>query len=146
MAPEFELATDGEGKVALSDLRGKRVVLFFYPKDDTSGCTKEACSFRDRISEFEEQEVVVLGISPDDVKSHDKFVNKYDLNFPLLSDPGHAVADAYGTWGKKKMYGREYEGIHRTTFLIGADGRLEKVFRKVKPAESAAEVLAEIHR
>jgi len=141
-APEFELETDGGRAVALADLRGKRVVLFFYPKDDTSGCTKEACGFRDRIPEFEAHDVVVLGISPDDVRSHDKFVSKYDLNFPLLSDPGHVVADAYGTWGPKKLYGREYEGVHRTTFLIGADGTMERVWKKVKPADHASEILA----
>ena len=142
MAPDFELQTDGGRSVRLSDLRGKRVVLFFYPKDDTSGCTKEVCGFRDRLPDFGEDGVVVLGISPDDVRSHDRFVAKHGLNFPLLSDPGHVVADAYGAWGKKKMYGREYEGILRTTFLIDGDGRVERVFEKVKPADHAAEVLA----
>lgn len=142
MAPDFELETDGGHRVRLADLRGKRVILFFYPKDDTSGCTKEACGFRDKLPDFGERDVVVLGISPDDVKSHDKFTAKYGLNFPLLSDPGHAVAEAYGTWGKKKMYGREYEGIHRTTFLIGTDGTVETVWEKVKPADHAADILA----
>ena len=142
MAPDFELETDGGRAVRLSALRGKRVILFFYPKDDTSGCTKEACGFRDRLPSFEGHDVVILGISPDDVRSHDRFVAKYELNFPLLADPGHVVADAYGTWGKKKMYGGEYEGILRTTFLIGADGRVERVWAKVKPADHATDILA----
>jgi peroxiredoxin Q/BCP len=144
MAPEFTLPSDGDGEVRLSDLRGRRVVLYFYPKDDTSGCTKQACAFRDEASAFESHDAVVLGVSPDPVKSHDRFRDKHGLNFPLLSDEDHAVAEAYGAWGTKKMYGREYEGILRSTFLIGKDGRIEKVFRKVKPAENAADVLAEL--
>jgi peroxiredoxin Q/BCP len=140
-APDFELQSDGGDTVRLSDFRGRRVVLYFYPKDDTSGCTKEACGFRDAIPELEELDAVVLGVSPDGVASHVKFRDKYDLNFPLLADPDHEVAAAYGVWGKKKMYGREYEGILRTTFLIGADGTVEKVFEKVKPAAHAEEVV-----
>ena len=144
LAPEFELESDRGETVRLKDLRGKRVVLFFYPRDDTSGCTREACGFRDRLPEFETRETVVFGVSPDDVRSHEKFRDKYDLNFPLLADPGHKVADEYGVWGEKKMYGRKYEGIHRTTFLIDAEGRVEKVYKKVKPAKHAEELLADI--
>jgi len=143
-APDFELATDGGGSVKLSDLRGKRVVLYFYPKDDTSGCTKQACGFRDTRDEFEERNAIVLGVSPDKVTSHDRFRDKYELNFPLLSDPDHSVAEAYGAWGKKKMYGREYEGILRTTFVIDEQGTIEKVYEKVKAAENAGEVLRDL--
>ncbi len=144
MAPDFELSSDSGDTVSLADLRGRRVVLYFYPKDDTSGCTKEACGFRDALPEFDAQGAVVLGVSPDDVDSHEKFRDKYDLNFPLLADPDHAVAEAYGAWGKKKLYGREYEGVLRSTFLIDPDGRVEKIYRKVKPAEHAEEILAEL--
>ena len=143
-APDFELATDGGGSVRLSDLRGKRVVLYFYPKDDTSGCTKQACAFRDTRDEWKERNVIVLGVSPDKVASHDRFRDKYDLNFPLLSDPDHSVAEAYGAWGKKKMYGREYEGILRTTFVIDEQGTIEKVYEKVKAAENASQVLQDL--
>ena len=144
LAPDFELATYEGGTVKLSDLRGRRVVLYFYPKDDTSGCTKEACGFRDQAPALEQRNALVLGISPDGVASHEKFRDKYELNFPLLSDPDHAVAEAYGAWGKKKMYGREYEGILRSTFVIDPDGRIEKVYAKVKPAEHAEQVLADL--
>jgi len=143
-APEFDLATDGGGRVRLSDLRGERVVLYFYPKDDTSGCTKEACGFRDSMTAFRARGIRVLGVSPDDVASHDRFRDKFDLNFPLLSDPDHAVAEAYGAWGTKKMYGREYEGILRSTFVIGPDGLVEKVYPKVKPAEHAEQILSDL--
>ncbi len=144
VAPDFDLATDGDGRIRLSELKGRRVVLYFYPKDDTSGCTKQACAFRDSIDEFTDREILVLGVSPDDVRSHDRFRDKYGLNFPLLSDPDHAVASAYGAWGAKKMYGREYEGILRSTFVIGADGRIERVYPNVKPAENAAQILADL--
>ncbi|MFW6039830.1 MAG: thioredoxin-dependent thiol peroxidase [Gemmatimonadota bacterium] len=144
MAPDFSLSSDRGDTVRLADLRGRRVVLYFYPKDDTSGCTKEACGFRDALPRFDAQGAVVLGVSPDDVGSHEKFRDKYDLNFPLLADPDHAVAEAYGAWGKKKLYGREYEGVLRSTFVIDADGRIEKVYRKVKPAGHAEEILAEL--
>ena len=140
-APAFELESDRGEAVRLEDFRGRRVVLYFYPRDDTSGCTKEACGFRDALPDFEDVDAVVLGVSPDDVASHVKFRAKYGLNFPLLADPDHEVAEAYGVWGTKKMYGREYEGILRTTFVIGADGRVEKVFEKVKPAGHAEEIL-----
>jgi len=158
-APDFALPSDRGDTIRLADLLGRRVVLYFYPKDDTSGCTVEACGFRDSLtsgctveacgfrdslSSFEERDVVVLGVSPDPVRSHERFRDKYDLNFPLLADEDHAVALAYGAWGTKRMYGREYEGILRSTFIIGPDGRVEKAFRKVKPAEHAAEVLEEL--
>ena len=144
LAPDFELPSDRGDTVRLSDLRGRRVILYFYPKDDTSGCTKEACGFRDALPSLEERNAAVLGVSPDPVRSHERFRDKYDLNFPLLADEDHAVAESYGAWGKKMMYGREYEGVLRSTFLIDQDGRIEKVYRKVKPAEHAVEVLAEI--
>lgn len=143
-APDFTLESDTGETVRLADLRGRRVVLYFYPKDDTSGCTKEACGFRDEREAYENRDVTVLGVSPDDVASHVKFRDKYDLNFPLLADPDHAVAEAYGAWGKKKLYGREYEGVLRSTFLIGPDGNIEKIYRKVKPAEHAAEILEDL--
>ena len=143
-APDFALPSDAGEIVRLADLRGRRIVLYFYPKDDTSGCTKEACAFRDTRPAFEDRDVVVLGVSPDDVASHEKFRDKYDLNFPLLADADHAVAEAYGAWGKKKMYGREYEGVLRSTFVIGPDGRLEKIYRKVKPAEHAEQILSDL--
>lgn len=145
-APEFELATDEGETVRLADLHGRRVVLFFYPKDDTGGCTKEACGFRDARAEFAEAGDVLLGVSPDDVESHRRFRDKFDLNFPLLADPEHEVADAYGVWGAKKLYGREYEGIHRTTFVIGPDGRVERVYRNVKPDGHAAAILQDLAR
>jgi peroxiredoxin Q/BCP len=141
-APDFNLPSDRGETVRLSDLKGRRVVLYFYPKDDTSGCTREACGFRDALPEIEERNAIVLGVSPDSVRSHERFRDKYELNFPLLADEDHSVAEAYGAWGKKKMYGREYEGILRSTFVIGADGRVEKAYRKVKPADHAAEILA----
>jgi peroxiredoxin Q/BCP len=123
-APDFTLPSDRGDSVRLSDLRGTRVILFFYPKDDTPGCTKEACGFRDAMPAIMEHNATVLGVSADPVASHERFRDKYDLNFPLLADVDHAVAEAYGAWGKKKMYGREYEGILRSTFLIGEDGRI----------------------
>lgn len=144
MAPDFELATDGGGSLKLSDLLGKRVVLYFYPKDDTSGCTKQACGFRDNQAALTGKNAIVIGVSPDGVASHDRFRDKYELNFPLLSDPDHSVANAYGAWGKKKMYGREYEGVLRSTFVIDADGRIEKVYTKVKAAENARQVLEDL--
>lgn len=144
LAPDFELATDGGGSTQLSDLLGKRVVLYFYPKDDTSGCTKQACGFRDYQAGLAEQNAIVIGVSPDGVASHDRFRDKYDLNFPLLSDPDHAVAEAYGAWGKKKMYGREYEGILRSTFVIDVEGRIEKVYSKVKAVDNPRQVLEDL--
>ena len=141
-APRFDLPSDQGGTVALDALRGRPVVLYFYPKDDTSGCTTQACEFRDRWQDVQARGAVVLGVSPDGVRSHGKFREKYQLPFPLLADEDHAVAEAYGAWGEKSMYGRRYQGILRTTFLIDRDGRVARVFRKVKPKGHAAEVLA----
>lgn len=141
-APAFSLATDTGETVSLKDFKGKPVVLYFYPKDDTTGCTLEACEFRDSWGAVTKAGAVVLGVSPDSVTSHQKFKKKYELPFPLLADEGHAVADSYGVWGEKSMYGRKYQGILRTTFLIGGDGRIVRIFEKVKPRGHAAEVLA----
>ena len=145
-APEFTLrGVDGDGEeveVRLADLRGNRVVLYFYPKDDTSGCTVQACAIRDAWPEFGGAEAVVLGVSPDDVESHRRFGAKYDLPFTLLADPDHTVADAYDVWKEKSMYGRKYMGVERTTFLIDSDGTVARVFPRVKPREHAEEVLA----
>ena len=141
-APAFKLPASGGETISLKDLKGKPVVLYFYPKDDTSGCTTEACEFRDHWKAVQKAGAVVLGVSPDPVAAHDKFRAKYKLPFPLLADVDHAVAEAYGVWGEKSMYGRKYFGILRTTFLIGADGRIVRVFEKVKPKGHAVEVLA----
>jgi peroxiredoxin Q/BCP len=141
-APAFSLPSDEGTTVALKDLKGRKVVLYFYPKDDTSGCTIEACEFRDSWAAVRRAGAVVLGVSPDGIASHQKFKRKYELPFTLLADEDHAVAEAYGAWGEKSMYGRKYQGILRTTFVIGTDGRIEKVFQKVKPKGHAAEVLA----
>jgi peroxiredoxin Q/BCP len=141
-APPFTLPADDGSTVSLAGLRGRPVVLYFYPKDDTSGCTVEACEFRDRWSDVQATGAVLLGVSPDPVASHVKFRRKHALPFPLLADTDHRVAEAYGVWGEKSMYGRKYLGVHRTTFVIGADGRIRRVFEKVKPKGHAAEVLA----
>ena len=125
----------------MNGLKGKKVVLYFYPKDDTSGCTVEACEFRDSWGAVERAGAVVLGVSPDGVASHLKFKNKHSLPFPLLADEDHAVAEAYGAWGEKSMYGRKYHGILRTTFVIDEAGRIARIFEKVKPKGHAAEVL-----
>jgi peroxiredoxin Q/BCP len=141
-APDFELATDTGKQVRLSDFRGSPVVLFFYPKDDTPGCTKEACSFRDAYAEFQERGAVVLGISPDGEASHVKFRDKYSLPYTLLSDPEREVAKAYDVWREKTMYGKTAFGIHRSTFVIGPDGTVVKAMRGVKPDGHADQVLA----
>ncbi|HEY2327252.1 MAG TPA: thioredoxin-dependent thiol peroxidase [Gaiellaceae bacterium] len=141
-APDFVLQTDTGETIKLSDLRGKQVVLYFYPKDDTPGCTAQACGIRDAWGEFEQAGAVVLGVSPDDAKSHDKFKQKYSLPFTLLADEGHHVADAYGVWGEKSYMGRTYFGVDRSTFVIDADGNVKKIFHKVKPATHADDVLA----
>ena len=130
-APPFRMKTDGGGEVTLESLRGKQVVLYFYPKDDTSGCTKEACGFRDKLPEFGPG-VEVIGVSPDSISSHERFKAKYGLNFRLASDPDHEVAEAYAAWTEKSMYGRKYMGIERSTFLIDENGRIAGVWRKVK--------------
>ena len=136
LAPDFELPSDTGEPVRLSDLRGRRVVLYFYPKDDTSGCTTQACGFRDAYPEIEEANAVVLGVSPDGVKSHQKFKSKHNLPFTLLVDEDHAVAEAYGVWGEKSMYGKKYMGINRSHFVIDEEGRLVDVQVKVSPKDS----------
>jgi peroxiredoxin Q/BCP len=141
-APDFELLDDTNIPRKLSDFRGKNVILYFYPEDDTPGCTKEACNFRDDYSAYEKADIVILGVSPDTVASHVKFKKKFQLPFPLLADVGHKVCDLYGVWGPKKFMGREYEGVLRTTFLIDKDGNIAKVFEKVRPAEHSAELLS----
>jgi thioredoxin-dependent peroxiredoxin len=135
-APDFTAVTDTGATVKLSDFRGKRVVLFFYPKDNTSGCTTQACGFRDNYPVIEGKNAVVLGVSPDNEKSHQKFKTKYDLPFTLLVDSDHAVADAYGVWGEKSMYGKKYMGIIRSHFIINEAGRIADAQVKVSPAES----------
>ena len=140
-APDFSLESDSGETVSLSQLRGKPVVLYFYPRDDTPGCTTEACEFRDAWSDVKRTGAVVLGVSPDTAASHKKFKTKFKLPFPLLADPNHKVAERYGAWGERSMYGRKFMGILRTTFVIGPDGRILKVFERVKPKGHAAEVL-----
>jgi peroxiredoxin Q/BCP len=141
-APDFELQTDSGDTVKLSSLRGKPVVLYFYPKDNTSGCTTQACGIRDAWSEFEAAGAVVLGVSPDGVSSHAKFKGDYGLPFTLLADPEHEVAESYGVWAQKSRYGRTYMGIVRSTFVIGPDGIVVKAMRNVQPASHADDVLA----
>ena len=141
-APDFTLVSDGGQEVSLSDYRGQKVVLYFYPKDDTPGCTAEACAFRDDHSDIVAAGAAVLGVSPDTIKSHDKFKAKYNLPFALLSDPDHQVADMYGAWGEKKMFGKSYEGILRSTFIVDEEGKIVKVFPKVTPKDHSREVLA----
>jgi peroxiredoxin Q/BCP len=131
-APAFTLTADDGTKVKLADLKGRPVVLYFYPKDDTPGCTREACAFRDRQAELQKLGAVVLGVSPDDTASHAKFKQKYQLNFPLLADPDHKVAEKFGAWREKNMYGKKTYGIVRSTFLIGPDGVIKKVWKNVK--------------
>lgn len=141
-APEFELLDDTNTLRKLSEFRGKNIVLYFYPKDDTPGCVKEACNFRDDYSAYEKADIVILGVSADDVASHVKFKKKFDLPFPLLADEGHKISDLYDVWGPKKFMGKEYEGILRTTFVIDRNGNIIKVFENVRPAEHSAEVLS----
>jgi thioredoxin-dependent peroxiredoxin len=141
-APDFSLTSDSGETVTLSALKGTPVVLYFYPRDDTPGCTAQACGIRDAWGEFERSGAVVLGVSPDDEASHVKFKEKYDLPFTLLADPDHATAEAYGVWVEKSMYGKTYMGVERSTFVIGADGTLTRVMRKVKPDSHADDVLA----
>jgi len=141
-APDFELATDTGERVKLSDYRGQAVVLYFYPRDDTPGCTVEACGFRDSYDDFVKRGAVVLGVSPDDEASHVKFKDKFSLPFTLLADPEHAVADQYGVWGEKKFAGKTYFGVNRTTFLIDSDGNVAKVMKNVKPDGHPQQVLA----
>ena len=142
IAPDFTAITNGGGTASLASLRGQQVVLYFYPKDDTPGCTKEACSFRDNFAALKKKGAVVFGVSPDSVKSHDKFVEKFKLPFTLLADDEKKIVTTYGVWGEKSFMGRKYMGVHRVTFLIGPDGRIKKIWPKVKPEEHVAEVLA----
>ena len=141
-APDFTLADDSGNKVKLSSLRGKPVVLYFYPKDDTPGCTKEACAFRDAKDKLAEAGATVLGVSPDTVESHVKFRDKFQLNFPLLADPEHKVAEKYGAWREKTRFGKTSMGIQRSTFLIDADGVVRRVWKSVKPEGHDEQVLA----
>jgi peroxiredoxin Q/BCP len=142
VSPDFTLPSDDGGKVKLSDLRGKPVVLYFYPKDDTPGCTKEACAFRDRTADLKAKGAVVLGVSPDDVASHGEFRDKYSLNFPLLADTDHQVAESYGAWREKNMYGKTSMGIQRSTFLIDHEGKIRKAWKKVNVDGHDEQVLA----
>jgi peroxiredoxin Q/BCP len=145
-APDFTLPADDGRDISLKSLRGTPVVLYFYPKDDTSGCTTQACGFRDRWADVKQTGAMLLGVSPDAIASHLKFKQKYALPFPLLADTDHSVAGAYGAWGKKSMYGREYEGILRTTFIIDGKGVIRAIFPKVKPKGHATEVLAALEQ
>jgi thioredoxin-dependent peroxiredoxin len=140
-APDFELTSDAGENVRLSDLKGKPVVVYFYPKDDTPGCTAQACGIRDNYEAFAERGAVVLGISPDDESSHVKFKQKYGLPFTLLADPDHRVADQYGVWGERSMYGKKYMGIERSTFIVDPEGNVARIMRRVKPDTHAEQVL-----
>jgi peroxiredoxin Q/BCP len=146
LAPNFELPDQQGNRVRLSDLKGKPVVLYFYPKADTPGCTTQACGVRDHRADYDHAGAVVLGVSPDPVKKVKAFDDKYGLAFPLLADADHFVAEAYGVWGEKSMYGRKYMGVERTTFVIGADGVIQEVFRRVKPAQHDELVLGALGR
>ena len=141
-APAFAAMVNGGGRVSLSDFKGKHVILYFYPRDDTPGCTKEACAFRDEFAAFKKRGAVVLGVSIDPVKAHDKFAEKYKLPFTLVSDEDKRIVQAYGVWGEKSFLGRKYQGTYRVTFLIGPDGEIKKIWHTVKPADHAREVLA----
>jgi len=145
-APDFTLQADDEREVSLSDYRGKRIVLYFYPKDGTPGCTREATEFRDLMKEFEKEDIVILGVSKDSVKSHQKFKQKHDLPFTLLSDPEGKVLDLYGVWKKKSLYGRTFMGTERTTFLIDEKGVITKIYRKVKAKGHAQICLLDLKR
>ncbi len=144
-APDFSLRDENNTLRKLSDYRGKPVVLYFYPKDDTPGCTTEACAFRDDYDTYRKAGVTILGVSPDSISDHTKFKEKYHLPFTLLADEGHQICNLYGVWGLKKMMGREYEGVYRTTFLIDTQGKIKKVFENVKPDGHSAEVLAALN-
>lgn len=143
-APDFSLPADDGSTVSLKDLRGKKVILYFYPKDDTSGCTAEACDFRDNIKTFNKKDVAVIGVSKDPIKSHIKFKNKFDLNFPLLSDEEGKMLEAYDVWKEKSMYGKKYMGIVRTTFIIDEKGVIKKIFDKVKVPKHVETLLSEV--
>ena len=140
-APDFNLLDQNSQTVSLDSFRGQHVLLYFYPKDDTPGCTTEACNFRDDYSSYQNAKVVILGVSPDSPTSHKKFQEKYQLPFTLLADENHQVCDLYKVWGLKKSFGKEYDGVHRTTYLINPDGSIKEVFQKVSPAKHSAQVL-----
>ncbi len=142
VVPDFSLESDSGATVSSAALRGKRYVMYFYPKDDTPGCTKEACSFRDGLPHFQKLDVPVFGVSADDAKAHGKFAKKFQLNFPLLIDPDKTLLGYFGVWSEKSMYGRVYMGVLRATFVVDADGKVEKLWPKVKPEGHADEVLA----
>ncbi|WP_223067000.1 thioredoxin-dependent thiol peroxidase [Paenibacillus caui] len=146
VVPDFTLPASSGASVTLSEFRGKKVVIYFYPKDQTPGCTQEACDFRDRTEYFAQHGAVLLGISGDDIKSHNRFAGKYELPFPLLSDEDHSVSRMFGVWQIKKMYGREFEGIARSTFLLDEEGRLVREWRKVKVKNHAEEVLEAVRQ
>ncbi len=142
MAPPFTAKTNGGGTVSLRDFKGRHVILYFYPKDDTPGCTKEACGFRDQFAAFRKQKVEILGVSTDSVAKHDRFIEKYELPFTLLADEDRKIVEAYGVWGEKSFMGRRYQGTFRVTFLIGPDGRIKRIWPDVKVATHVDEVLA----
>lgn len=141
-APDFSALTQDGRRVSLADFKGKHVVLYFYPRDHTPGCTREACAFRDTFAQFRKRGAAVLGVSVDDIESHRRFAEKHALPFPLLADPDRRIVRAYGVWGAKTFLGRKFQGTHRVTFLIGPDGRIRKIWPRVKPDHHAAEVLA----
>lgn len=143
-APDFTAPADGGASIRLKDLRGKKVVLYFYPKDNTPGCTTESCDFRDAYAQFQAKDAVILGVSPDSVKSHDKFKQKFDLPFALISDEDHKIAEAYGVWQEKSMYGRKYMGIVRSTFVIDEKGKIAAIYDKVKVNGHALDVLEKV--
>ncbi|HUR46943.1 MAG TPA: thioredoxin-dependent thiol peroxidase [Candidatus Saccharimonadales bacterium] len=145
-APDFTVAASGGGEISLSSLKGKNVILYFYPRDDTPGCTKEACAFRDAYAEFAKKGAVIIGVSTDSVKSHDKFAKKFKLPFALAADEEKKIVEAYGVWGQKVFMGRKYMGTHRVTFLIGPDRKIKKIWPGVKPEEHVEEVMAEISK
>jgi len=146
VAPDFTLLDEEGVEFTLSSFRGRKVILYFYPKDDTPGCTAEACHFRDDYAEYEKLGVKIIGVSPNSVKSHGKFKSKYQLPFTLLADEEHKVCELYGVWGRKKFMGREYDGVFRTTFLINQDGLIEKVYKNVKPEPHSKELIEDLKK
>jgi len=144
-APDFDLPSSNGGNIALKDLKGQNVVVYFYPKDDTPGCTVEACGLRDSFKEIEKLNAIILGVSPDSVKSHGKFINKFQLPFPLLADEDKKMCQDYGVWVEKSMYGKKYMGVARTTFIIDKNGKIAKVFEKVKPEGHNLEIIAALN-
>lgn len=143
-APDFTMKTFDGHDIELSKLQGKKVALYFYPKDDTPGCTKQACNLRDHLTQLEENNIAVIGVSPDDDTSHKEFSAKYELNFPLVADPDHEIIDAYGVWGEKKNYGKTYMGLQRTTFLIDEQGIIQHVFKRPRTADHTNEILSKL--